>query len=116
MIATGSTVVADNDLSILVSDLPQNSAGYFFTSGNIGFVAFPGSSQGILCMIGGISRFGGVQLAGTTGTFDFDVDLNNYAGTGPVQAGSTWYLQTWYRDANPTSTSNFSDGVEITFQ
>ncbi|QDV07749.1 hypothetical protein Poly30_32810 [Planctomycetes bacterium Poly30] len=115
MIATGSAAVADNDLTILVSDLPQNSAGYFFASGNIGFVAFPGSSQGILCMIGGISRFGGVQLAGTTGTFDFAVDLNNFAGTGPAQVGHTWYVQTWYRDANPTSTSNFSDGIEITF-
>lgn len=116
MIATGSSLVADNDLTILVSDLPQNSAGFFFTSRSIGFIAFPAGSQGILCMIGGIARFGGVQFSGTEATFDFDVDVTNFAGTGPAQAGQTWYVQAWYRDANPTTTSNFSDGVEIAFE
>ena len=30
--------------------------------------------------------------------------------------GQTWNFQAWYRDANPTVTSNFTDAVGITFQ
>ena len=33
-----------------------------------------------------------------------------------VQPGDTWFFQAWYRDNNPTPTSNFSDGIQIDFQ
>ena len=33
-----------------------------------------------------------------------------------VQAGETWNFQAWFRDANPDSTSNFTDGVAGTFE
>ena len=33
-----------------------------------------------------------------------------------IGAGETWYFQGWYRDNNPTPVSNFSDGIEITYQ
>jgi len=32
-----------------------------------------------------------------------------------VTAGSTWRFQTWFRDANPSVTSNFTDAIAITF-
>jgi hypothetical protein len=31
-------------------------------------------------------------------------------------AGETWNFELWYRDNNPGPTSNFSDGLTITFQ
>jgi hypothetical protein len=39
-------------------------------------------------------------------------------GTGPVAIlpGETWNFQAWYRDLNPGTTSNFTDGISITFQ
>ena len=33
-----------------------------------------------------------------------------------VSSGQAWNFQFWYRDVNPTSTSNFSNGVELTIQ
>ena len=32
-----------------------------------------------------------------------------------VQAGETWLFQLWFRDVNPGNTSNFTDGIAITF-
>ena len=46
------------------------------------------------------------------------VDLNNLPrpnGTVAVQAGETWNFQCWYRDKNPGTTSNFTDGVSVLF-
>jgi hypothetical protein len=33
-----------------------------------------------------------------------------------VLAGETWNFQAWYRDLNPTTTSNFTNAVSIAFQ
>ena len=33
-----------------------------------------------------------------------------------AQPGEAWYFQCWHRDANPTTTSNFTDAVSVTFQ
>ena len=32
-----------------------------------------------------------------------------------IQSGETWNFQAWFRDSNPTATSNFTDGLEIQF-
>ena len=34
----------------------------------------------------------------------------------PVLPGETWCFQGWYRDNNPTPTSNFSDAIFMVFQ
>jgi hypothetical protein len=37
-------------------------------------------------------------------------------GTVPVMAGETWSFQCWHRDvAGGAATSNFSEGVSLTF-
>ncbi|MEZ6021015.1 MAG: hypothetical protein R3F17_13190 [Planctomycetota bacterium] len=33
-----------------------------------------------------------------------------------VQPGDTWTFQCWYRDVNPTTTSNFTDALEVVFE
>lgn len=115
LLATGSNLVASNDLMLLAADLPAFASGYFIFGGDIGFIAFPAGSQGILCLSGGMGRFD-IQNSGAAGTFAFSVDLNNMPGGGAVFPGQTWYFQGWHRDINPTSTSNFTEAVEIQFQ
>ena len=34
----------------------------------------------------------------------------------PVQPGDTWHFQCWYRDVNPASTNNFTNGLTVTFE
>ena len=33
-----------------------------------------------------------------------------------IQPGNTWNFQLWFRDQNPGTTSNTTDGVSILFQ
>jgi len=116
---TGSDVVSDNDINLAAADMPLNKFGYFITSQTQGLVMQPGSSQGNLCVLGNIGRFRSqIQNSGATGTFDIDIDLTSMP-TNPNQAvfvGQTWNFQTWFRDNNPGSTSNFSNAVAVTFQ
>ena len=37
-------------------------------------------------------------------------------GTTSAMAGDTWNFQCWHRDANPTATSNFTNGYRVVFQ
>ena len=85
-----------------------------------GFIPFPGGSQGNLCLGGFIGRHT-KQLgnSGSSGVLSIAVDLANLPRpSGPYQVltGETWNFTCWFRDKNPTATSNFSDGISITFQ
>jgi hypothetical protein len=113
--AFGSNVVADDNLSLGVSSLPLDRFGYFMVSTGQSFFANPGGSQGNLCLTSPIGRFGSqVQSSGAIGGFAIGVNLASIPNLGPVSAGETWNFQCWYRDIN--SNSNFSEGVEVTFQ
>ena len=116
--AMGSDVIADNDFHLVAEQLPRNQFGYFLTSMTQDFVANPGGSQGNLCLGGTIGRFAQqVQNSGGAGEFGIQVDLTmlppplNVA----VQPGETWNFTAWYRDMNPTATSNFTDGRAVLF-
>ena len=117
--ATGSAVVANNDVLLAAAQLPPNQFGYFINSQSQGLAQPPGS-QGNLCLSGGIGRYSAFVLdSGATGEFSLQLDLTNTPTPGgpvAIQAGESWYFQAWYRDANPTSTNNFTDGVCILFQ
>ncbi len=121
MSAAGSRVVANNDLTVIASDLPNNSFGFFISSLTQDFVPNAGASQGNLCLGGNIgrhSRAGEIIQAGATGQVQLLLnlaDMPSPTGTTAVLPGETWNFQIWYRDANPTVTSNYSDGLEITF-
>ena len=54
--ATGFTIVAANNLTLTVSQLPLNQFGYFLNSDTQGFIPFPGGSQGNLCPRGFLRR------------------------------------------------------------
>lgn len=114
--AFGSDVVDDGDLTLTAADLPSAEFGYFLAAKAPGFVATPPGSEGNLCLGGTIGRFSqDVQSSGTEGFFSMAVDLTDVPQLGAVQAGESWFFQAWFRDHNPTATSNFTDGVEIQF-
>jgi len=116
--ASGSTSASDNDLTLIASNLPPNQFGYFLVSATQGFIASPGGSQGNLCLSGSIGRFNAqIRNSGASGSFSIQADLTALP-TSPahvVLAGETWNFTCWYRDVNPTSTSNFTNGLSVTF-
>ena len=117
--ATGSTSVAANNLTLIASDLPTNQFGFMVTSMTQGFIVGPGGSQGNLCLGGAIGRFSNMIMnSGAGGTYSIALDLNAVpqpSGPVAVMAGETFNFQAWFRDNNPTNTSNFTDGISITF-
>ncbi|MCP3918935.1 MAG: hypothetical protein GY711_25595 [bacterium] len=121
LLAFGSDVAGGNPLELFAYDVPQNQFGYFLTSQTQGLVVMPGGSEGNLCLGGTIGRYaapGQVQNSGSAGAFSLDIDTTAMPLSPPVgvAAGETWNFQAWFRDQNPTLTSNFTDGLAITFQ
>ena len=121
--ASGSAVVAMNDVTLRGESLPQNSFGYFLTSRLPGFAPNPGGSRGDLCLGGSIGRYvgpGQIQNAGGSGNIALTIDLTQHpqpTGFVSVMAGETWNFQAWYRDAiGGMATSNFTDGLRIAFR
>ena len=117
--AFGSDTATDNDLTIEAYDMPLNTFGLLATSQSPGFTPNPGGSQGTLCLGGAIGRYNAnIMNSGATGSFQIPLDLTmtpTASGMTGVLAGETRYWQVWYRDSNPTPTSNFTDGVRVTF-
>ena len=120
--ASGSNVVANNDLTITGSDLPDGQFAYFIASRTQGFVANPGGSAGNLCVLGNIARFNRSGEVGTVagGAFSLLMPLSDFpepAGSVAVLAGEVWNFQCWHRDfIGGSPTSNFTDAIEVTFQ
>ena len=120
--ADGVVGTASNDVTLTAGSLPSNSFGFFLCSMTQGFVSNPGGSQGNLCLGGSIGRYvgpGQIKNSGTAGSFDLTIDLAQTpqpTGSVSVAPGDTWNYQTWYRDAvGGVATSNFTDGLTITF-
>ena len=116
--AFGQEEVAANDVRLDAAQMPPNQFGYFINGMTTGFTTPPGS-QGNLCISGAIGRHNGNILdSGAAGEFSLQLDLTDIPQPGgpvSINAGETWYWQAWYRDVNPNNTSNFTDGVCITF-
>lgn len=119
---TGSSSIAANDMTLSMSQLPPLSFAFFLVSQTQGFVAFPGGSDGNLCVVGSIGRYvgpGQIQQSSAAGTANLAIDLTQIPqpnGFVSAQAGEQWNFQGWHRDLTSTgATSNFSDGVTIVF-
>jgi len=118
--ASGSGSVSDNDFTVTASSLPMNQFGYFIASQGQSSGVNPPGSQGTLCLGGPspILRFTS-QLgnSGSAGEFSAMLDLANFPPpySGAVLPGQTWNFQAWFRDVNPTSTSNFTNGISVLF-
>ncbi|MEM9378488.1 MAG: hypothetical protein AAGB93_00970 [Planctomycetota bacterium] len=120
IVASGSSLVEQNDLTLGAFELPPNSFAFFLASRTQGSIANPGGSEGTLCLGGAIGRLvgpGEIQNSGSLGIVSVPVDLTRVPQpTGPVAAaaGETWNFQGWYRDSvGGAATSNFTDGVTV---
>jgi hypothetical protein len=123
MSATGSLNVADNDLTLTASSLSRLAFGFFIVSRVEGFVANPAGSMGNLCLGGAIGRYvgpGQIQNSGLAAEIDLTIDLTlipQPLGFESVAPGETWSFQLWHRDNDSSGmpTSNFTDGLRLTF-
>jgi hypothetical protein len=115
----GSVYSVLNHVSLRTRGLPPGTLTLMLVGTARGFVANPGGSQGDLCLGGSIGRFNLlVGNASAVGTYERAIDLFAIPQSfGPVFTipGTTWTFQTWFRDANPTPTNNFSSAVEAFF-
>ena len=119
--AFGCDCVSSNNVTLTADQMPANQSGYFLNSQTKGFVPFVGGSQGNLCLAGSIGRYnrpGEILRSGDGGTFSLVLDLTDTpqpTGSVSIMPGETWNFQAWFRDMNPGPTSNFTDGISITF-
>ncbi|MEM8709335.1 MAG: M12 family metallo-peptidase [Planctomycetota bacterium] len=120
IVATGSSAVSANDVTLNALNLPPGSLGYFLVSANSGLVQNPGGSTGVLCLLPPFGRYVAFAAAvAPDGTMTLPIDLGALpqpTGTVSVQPGETWYFQLWHRDSFlGVATSNFTDGVGVLF-
>jgi len=121
--AVGSASAGANELTLVATRMPRFQVGFILTSQTQGLVAFPGGSNGTLCLGGEIGRYigpGFVKQTGLGGEFNVHVDLNRTPMGGlfvAIQPGETWNFQAWFRDVGPPGQppANFTDGVSVLF-
>ena len=69
---------------------------------------------------GSIGRFSTSALdSGATGQFELRIAVGAMPqpnGAVAAQVGGTWSFQAWFRDANPSTTSNFTDAIAVIFE
>ncbi|MEM9381490.1 MAG: FG-GAP-like repeat-containing protein, partial [Planctomycetota bacterium] len=121
--ATGSASIETNAMALTARSLPTGSVGYFLVADGTGLVPMPGGSQGTLCLGGTLGRLNRgpseIFQADASGSAQVALDLTDLpgpAGSTTVLPGDTRYFQAWYRDLNPTPTSNFTDGLRVRFR
>ncbi|MCP3920427.1 MAG: hypothetical protein GY711_33280 [bacterium] len=114
--ATGSPLAAANNVTLTAEDLPPGQFGYFLAGQTQGFFNPPGS-QGLICLTGNIGRYNQIAniIQGPMGSIALDLTAIPVNPPAAVQPGETWNFQCWFRDNNPTLTSNFTDGLTIQF-
>ncbi len=122
MSAIGQDDPMANDLTVTASDLPLNQFGFFVTSMTQAYiVGAGGTSNGNICLGGVVGRLSNpnqILNSGATGSFSLPIDLTAVPqgpGTVGVMAGQTWSFQAWHRDGVGLG-SNFTNGIEISFQ
>lgn len=116
MEVTGSVDIDDNALTLTATRLPVNRIGYFLLgSGDNVFI--PPLAEGRYCLGGAplVRLLPPVLNSGDTGQgygeYTHTPDLTQL----PLSPGQTFNFQSWFRDENPGSTSNFTDAASVTF-
>ncbi len=122
---SGSLLVSANNFTLNAMGLPQNQVAMFLNSQGNAYSHQPGGAQGSLCLggagypIGRHNRAHEIGNTGTAGAVNLVLDLNDLPtalGTRVIVAGETWNFQAWYRDMNPSLTSNFTDAISVQFE
>ncbi|MCP3996605.1 MAG: hypothetical protein GY722_16340 [bacterium] len=114
--ANGILAVDHNCLTLVGTELPPSQFGYFLMSRAQDLRRQFGGSQGNLHLALPIVRFNGNPLlVDSGGEARFEPDFDSLPQGVHFQPGDTWNFQMWYRDANPSPTSNTTNGVAVTF-
>lgn len=110
--ASGSTSLADMDVSLSASNAPMNQGGLFFFGPAQNMAPF---GCGNLCLAGTLVRL--PVVFENMGEFNYDIDFGNFGAD--LATLGTVNFQCWYRDpANAGAcgnTFNTSDGLEVVF-
>ena len=120
--ALGPSSLGPDNVTLRADHLPEGALTLFLASQMQGQVPGAGGGEGTLCLGGAIGRFmlpGQVRVAGADGSAALKLlvgALPQPTGAVAASVGETWSFQAWYRDANPSSTSNLTDGVAVTWQ
>ena len=114
----GSQLIADNDITLFAENLPANEFGYFVLGTEIAFNPVVPGSQGVLCVGGSLGRYNGIFEifnSGNLGEGQLTIDLSAmpFNPAVPAVSGEVYHFQCWFRDQNPGSTSNFTDGLRV---
>ena len=106
----GSPLAEYRTLRLEVSQLPpgQNALGI----ASLGTATVPGAGGGVgtLCLGLPVVRLLPLQNSGTSGFVEVPVLALD------LLPGVTWHFQCWYRDQNPTPTTNLSQAVSLTLR
>lgn len=109
---------ADN-LALYLVSLPANTFALALNSRSRGFTPLLAGGQGNLCLDGAIGRYSSQILqantAGTTSLQLHPTETPTPMGPAAILIGEIWHFQAWYRDSNPTATSNLTNAVAVTF-
>jgi hypothetical protein len=116
----GTIFALDNSLVLTVSALPNGQPSYFLASQSQAHIPGPGGSSGVLCLGAPTARFAGNVLIATAGEVSLSLNLTQVplppTFAHAISPGESWNFQLWFRDSNPTTTSNLSDGLTVNFQ
>lgn len=122
LFATGSAVLADNDLTLRGRSLPPGEFSLLLAARASGAPLSLSNSEGVLCLRGPIGRFNGpgevFQTSGV-GTWAMDVDLTALPTPSALvsaMAGETWHFQLYHRDRDGGPfRSNTTTTASVTF-
>jgi hypothetical protein len=122
MSAIGSIFAIDTNVTLTATQVPNGQVGFVLSSQTQGWLVNPGGSQGNLCLGGNLARFNrpgeiGLIVGGSFSLILPFSDFPEHPDFGvAVMAGDTWNFQFWHRDTiGSSSTSNFTNGLEIMF-
>jgi hypothetical protein len=112
--AFGSTLVGDDELTLVATDLPPGKAAVFFFGATKAQTPF---GDGSLCIAPPLARISPAVAAGLTGTAALPLELTQPPLAGKVVPGSTWNFQLLFRDkAGGPAGFNLTDALSIDFQ
>lgn len=119
--ASGSPRISDNNLTLAASGCAPFQFSYFVMSQSQSFVPDFGGSQGNLCLGAPIVRLsapntGQVDLTDAQGNRSYLVDWGALPNSVTLLPGETWNFQLWFRDVDPTPTSNTTDAIAVMFR
>ncbi|MEL6713301.1 MAG: hypothetical protein AAFP86_05975 [Planctomycetota bacterium] len=117
----GDPEASFDNVTLVASSLPPGIASMFLVADGTAVVPNAGGSDGTLCLGGAIGRYnrpGEVQVSRPNGMLSMRIDLNDTPAPNTlftVLPGTTLRFQLWHRDQILSPTSNFTNGVEVTF-